>query len=221
MAISNYGELKSAIAGWTERSDLTARIPDFIALAERRIFRGSDGSHPLQTPANETKRTFSNYDAEVGLCIPDDYLKLKNITWDGCPLERISDQQYLAWACRPDTRTNNGTVQPAGQPRYFARYACKFFVYPFPPVDTDELLQLNYWQDQSGQLVNDADANPILTICPGAYLFGSLVEAEGFLFNDQRIPLWESRFQDNLNSLQDMAEEAELSGGHTTARSAY
>lgn len=215
MPISNYGELQTAISGWLERTDINDRIPDFISLAERRIFRD------LRCPANETKRTFSNYDAEVGLCIPDDYLELKNILWDGCPLERISDQQYLAWACRPDTRTNNDTVQPAGQPRYFARYACKFYVYPLPVVDTEDLIQINYWQDQSGALTEDTDTNPILTIAPGVYLYGALVEAEAFLMNDQRIPLWESRFQDNLESLQNMADEAELSGGHTTARSAY
>ncbi len=36
MAISNYSELKAAIADWLNRSDLTDSIPDFIALAETR-----------------------------------------------------------------------------------------------------------------------------------------------------------------------------------------
>jgi len=221
MAISNFGELKSSIESWLERTDLNSRVSDFISLAERRIFRGADGTHPLKTPANETKRTFAGYDAEVGLCVPDDFLAMKNLLWNGCPLERISDQQFLAWDCQPDTRTNSNTVQPAGQPRYFARYACKFYVWPRPPEGTEEFIQLNYWQDQSGQLSDDADTNSILPIAPGAYLYGALVEAEGFLMNDSRIPLWESRFQDNLRSLQSMADGAELSGGHTTARSAY
>lgn len=215
MAINSYGPLKNAVASWIERRDLDDRIPDFITLAERRIFRD------LRVPANETKRTFTDYDGEVGLCIPDDYLELKNLTWDGCPLERISDQRYLKLACKPDLRTNNGRVQPAGKPRFFARYACKFFIWPWPPEDNEGILQLNYWQDQSGQLSEDTDTNPILTIAPAAYLFGSLVEAEGFIFNDPRISLWESRFQDTMETLQMMGDRAELSGGHTNTASAY
>ena len=39
MALGTYTELKDAIADWLDRSDLTARIPDFIALAEARINR--------------------------------------------------------------------------------------------------------------------------------------------------------------------------------------
>lgn len=223
MAISNYGELKTAVESWLDRTDLNGRVPDFISLAERRIFRPSkkSGYRGLRSPANETKKTYTGYDAEVGLCIPDDYLELKNITWDGCPLERISDQRYLALSCLPDTRTDNNTVQPAGEPTMFARYACKFFVYPLPTEGNDGVLQLNYWQDQSGQLVDDTDTTPILTIAPGAYLYGALVEAEAFLINDGRIPLWEARFQDTIESLQDMADQEELSGGHTTTASAY
>ena len=39
MALGTFTELKDAIADWLDRSDLTARIPDFIALAEARINR--------------------------------------------------------------------------------------------------------------------------------------------------------------------------------------
>src|SRR5574343_801970 len=34
MALSPYTDLQAAIADWLHRDDLTARIPDFIALAE-------------------------------------------------------------------------------------------------------------------------------------------------------------------------------------------
>lgn len=39
MALSNYAQLQGAVADWLERGDLTARIPDFIALAEARFNR--------------------------------------------------------------------------------------------------------------------------------------------------------------------------------------
>lgn len=37
MSISTYGELKSAVAGWLNRTDLTSVIPDFVTLAETDI----------------------------------------------------------------------------------------------------------------------------------------------------------------------------------------
>lgn len=39
MSVDNYGELKTSIASWLKRSDLTSSIPDFIAMAEDRINR--------------------------------------------------------------------------------------------------------------------------------------------------------------------------------------
>lgn len=39
MAITTYAELQAAAANWLVRSDLTARIPEFIALAEARLNR--------------------------------------------------------------------------------------------------------------------------------------------------------------------------------------
>lgn len=39
MAIGTYGQLKTAVASWLHRTDLTSVIPDFIALAESNIRR--------------------------------------------------------------------------------------------------------------------------------------------------------------------------------------
>ena len=39
MAISTYAELKSAVATWINRSDLTIQIPDFISLTEANMNR--------------------------------------------------------------------------------------------------------------------------------------------------------------------------------------
>jgi hypothetical protein len=38
MALTTYTELKAAVASWTKRDDLVAIIPDFITLAEERIW---------------------------------------------------------------------------------------------------------------------------------------------------------------------------------------
>ncbi|WNZ54789.1 hypothetical protein QT397_18160 [Microbulbifer sp. MKSA007] len=135
MAITNYGELKSAIARWLEREDLDESIPDFITLAELRILR------ELRGPT---------VSAEV-----------------------------------------NGAVG------------------------------ITRNQDFSGQLSINTDTNPVLTSAPDLYLFGALVEAESFLMNDSRVPLWESKFQDQLHRLNLVCEEEELAGSGSIVQSAY
>ena len=52
MAISTYAELKTSIANWLDRSDLTDVIPDFIALAETRHKRDFRRSCQISTCTN-------------------------------------------------------------------------------------------------------------------------------------------------------------------------
>ena len=51
MAISTYGELQTSVANWLDRDDLTARIPEFIALCESMVIR------PLRVRGMETLDT--------------------------------------------------------------------------------------------------------------------------------------------------------------------
>ena len=39
MALASYADLQTAVASWLNRTDMAAYIPDFIALAEERIYR--------------------------------------------------------------------------------------------------------------------------------------------------------------------------------------
>src|SRR5688500_1318788 len=39
MAISTYTELQTAVANWLDRTDIAARVPEFIALAEAQMNR--------------------------------------------------------------------------------------------------------------------------------------------------------------------------------------
>lgn len=57
LAITNYGTLKTAIASWLARSDLTSYIPYFVANAQQRIFYGAVGqfdSPAIRVRAMET-----------------------------------------------------------------------------------------------------------------------------------------------------------------------
>ncbi|QFT55579.1 hypothetical protein [Microbulbifer sp. THAF38] len=202
MAITNYGELKTAVAEWVNREDddeILARVPDFIRMAEARIYR------ELRCPANEATVASDSYSTSAGAPLPADYLEMRSVRWDGIVLDRISDRdnrQYLA----------------GETPRYFARRGSYLRLYPTPSSAGE--LELNYWQDQSG-LSADSDTCNVLAVAPDLYLYASLIEAEPFLENEARLPLWQHKYQQALEQIQDMAERDELSGGVMAVRSAY
>lgn len=200
MAISTYQQLQDAVAAWLERSDLTARIPDFIALAERRIFR------VLRTPANE-RTVFKDRLAAEGdeWLLPEHFLQLKRLIINGQTLTRITDSEFY------------GLTAETGQPKYFYRYANRLKVWPAPAEDYRWVL--NYWTDM--ELSDDYPSNTVLQVAPDAYLFGALLAAEVYLMNDARIPIWEAQFQDALEQVQDMADQADIAGSPSISKGAY
>ena len=54
MALTTFAGLKSSIADWLNRSDLTTQIPDFIALAE------ADFNAKVKNKTNGTNRCYYN-----------------------------------------------------------------------------------------------------------------------------------------------------------------
>ena len=89
MAISNYSELKTAIASWLDRTDLTDIIPDFIALAETRHKRD------FKIRRMETRVTANTIDGSEFYSLPDDYVAMRNIklnTDPKTPLEFLTPE---------------------------------------------------------------------------------------------------------------------------------
>src|SRR5690349_6229149 len=89
MAISTYSELQSATLNWLDRSDssFTARVPEFITLAEATINRR------LRVRQQLTMSVLAPSSGSV--TIPTDYLEWKRVT----RLAAVS--QSLEWA-EPD-----------------------------------------------------------------------------------------------------------------------
>jgi endosialidase-like protein len=75
MAITTYAELKSAIASWLARDDLSAAIPDFVALFEAAANRR------LRVRQMEISATLAPADGAAPL--PADYLMWRRLTWTG------------------------------------------------------------------------------------------------------------------------------------------
>jgi len=204
MAITNYGELKSAIASWLDRTDLQDKIPDFITVAEAKFFR------VLRTPGNEQWVTYQADAVNAQTFqIPNDYMSCKILMYGTRPLARITDIDYL------NKLAQSGA---AGQPQYFCRI--KDQIYLYPQADTAEDINLVYYQAQ-GPMVEDTDTTRTLTFAPDLYLYSALMAAQAYLIGDDRLPVWSAELQATMATLNDSAEDNETDGSTMSVSSIY
>jgi hypothetical protein len=157
MAITTYDLLKSSIADWLSRDDLTAFIPDYITLFE------CDAARRLKVRPQATTTTLTPVSGVVAL--PTDYLGFQRVTWTGSPiqgLEYVAPELYAAYL-------NTGS----GTPAVFTIEGANLKV--APSDDTD--LTFLYFQRTPAV---SSSLNWLFTNHVDAYLAGSLAQAAAF-----------------------------------------
>ena len=200
MTISNYGELKTNVADWLNRSDLTSVIPTFIQGAHSKL---NQSLRVRQMVQRATASVDSEYSA-----LPGDFLEIRDIRLNTDPvrsLEAISSEQ------QNQERERFGNT--AGKPKYFTMIGEQLQVFPTP--DTTYTMELAYYEkipDFSG----DSSTNWLLTKEPLIYVYGALVHATPYLKDDDRVVLWQTLYRDQFNSLTEENERARYGG--TTPR---
>ena len=196
MAITSYSGLKTSIANYLGRSDLTAQIPDFITLAEYRLQRNLRIRQMLKTATSST----TGGDNTVGL--PSDFLELRDIYIDANPRFTLS---YLS----PSAFSRDARAAVSGRPNFYTLRANEFELAPIP--DGAYTLSMLYYAKPD--ILSDSNAsNVFLANCPDALLYGALAEAEPYLMNDSRIQVWAGFYQNALESLNVSDESSEYSG---------
>lgn len=194
MAITTYAELTTAITNWTHRSDLSAYLADFVALAEARINR------EVRSPEMET--ALSSAISGTTLTAPTGFLELRNAYVDtspATPLKVVSPAMiYEKYPERSST----------GVPEYIAYDAGSFIFGPAP--DSTYTIKGNYYKKQGplSSAVYDLFSNH-----PDLFLFASLVEAYIFLRNDAEAARWDARYQTAKASVMNRNESVHFGGG--------
>ena len=84
MAFTNYNDLKTAVANYLGRSDLTTAIPDFISMAELRLQR------ELRTRQMLKSSTTSTTGGDARVALPLDFLKIRDLHVQGNPRTPIT-----------------------------------------------------------------------------------------------------------------------------------
>ena len=196
MAISNYGELKTAVANWMDRDDLTARIPEFIALAEARFNR------VLRIRAMESKQTASTVAGQQNLALPTNYIQMRNVQMNTSP---VTPMQYVT----PEIFDRLYGGSATGTPKFYSIIANELQLGPTP--DTVQTIEMLFYK-KFDPLSADGDTNWVLTNAPDVYLYGALLEAEPFIMNDSRVQLWATAFQTAIGDIQEQDNKDRHSG---------
>jgi hypothetical protein len=196
MAISNYTELKTAVANWLDRDDLTERIPEFIALAEARFNR------VLRLRSMETKETASTVAGQRNLALPASYIQMRNFQVNTSPLTTLS---YVT----PEIYDRVWGGSTTGTPKFYTILANEVSFGPIP-ASVQEVEMLFY--KKFDNLSVTTTTNWLITNAPDIYLYGTMLEAEPFIMNDERVALWAQALQQGISDLQEQDNKDRHSG---------
>jgi len=196
MAISTYTELKTSIASWLNRDDLTSVIPDFISLAEAGINR--DLRHYKMI-----ERADATLDSRY-VQMPADWMETVRFSitsGDTYRLELVSRDDMLEYRQK--------TADTSGRPRFYANIGDTIEVFPTP--DADYTMQLQYYA-KTPALSDSNASNWLLLDAPDVYLYGTLIQSAPYLQDDARTQTWAALYAAALQSLQKASDDTRFAG---------
>jgi len=196
MALTNYSDLKTTVANYLGRSDLSSVIPDFISLAEIRLARQLRLRQMLKTVTSNTTAGTST----VGL--PSDFLSMRDFYVNQNPRQSLS---YLS----PSSFTRDARASESGLPVFYTQKGSEFELAPIP--DTSYSLVMLYYAKP--EALSDSNlSNEFMATCPDALLYGALLEAEPYLMNDARLQVWSQLYQNAVSALAESDNTSEYAG---------
>jgi hypothetical protein len=176
MAISTYSDLQTAVGNWLNRTDLTDRIPEFIALAEAQMNRRLRVRQMVKRAEAALAGEFVDAPADMlepiqlVLEISESDIRLLQYL---APERLLAEKLYTVVAGSLQLLPAPGTAY-TGELTYYAK---------LPPLGSNA-------------------TNWLLAAYPDAYLYGALVQAAPYLVDDERTVTWGAMFQAALNDIQ-------------------
>ena len=192
-AFTSYDNLKTNIADYLARSDLTEKIPMFVSLAEKRLNRDLRLRQMLQQ---------STYSLTGGFKVPTpaDFLEMKDIHIDANPVINLNFKTVSQFY-------RLGTSSSTGQPINYTLVSDNFVLAPRPIGSST--INMTYYKIP--KVLSDTNpSNEYLEVCPDLLLYSSLVESAPFLMNDERLATWEALYTRGLTSITKSDEQSEF-----------
>lgn len=202
MALTNYSELKSSIADFLNRDDLTSVIPTFIALAEAQINR--DVRHWKME-----KRVTGSLDSEYSQ-LPTDWLQTiqAHITGGGTYPLQLASRDAIA-----DKRSARNDT--SGRPKFYTHADSALELYPTP--DASYTIELLYY-GKVDALSDLVPVNWLLQDAADVYLYGALIHSAPYLQEDGRASVWAQMYGAAVQKLNQASEAGRMSGSGLTMK---
>lgn len=199
--MDTYALLQTAIAGWLNREDLTARIPDFITLFEARANRELRTQDMVQRVASTVSDEF--------FVAPDDWLEtISFMRTSGSPPRRLSFMSV-------ENSIAERALEPTGDVTHYTHIDGNFYLIPAP---SEEITLELIYRAKIPALSDENTTNWLLTKSPDLYLYGSLVAAEPYLKNDARLPVWLGLTNQIFEAMRAETERAAYPQGSLNAK---
>jgi len=207
MALTTFAGLKSSIADWLNRSDLTTQIPDFIALAE------ADFNAKLRIRQMEQIDTIT-IDAE-SVSVPTGFISVRSL------YILLSSNKYVLEYITPHNMFEVKAGSTAGRPRVYTiesdneTESLRFG----PSPDTSYTGYLSYYKS-FGALSDSNTTNYILNKHPGIYLYGSLYHAANFLggIDPNQVQQWLQMYISAMERCENNDRQDSYGGAPVTQR---
>jgi hypothetical protein len=184
--IQTYDNLVADVISYMERDDagFVAQIPNLIGLAESAI--AAELKTLLQLTVVETTLAVN----QVILNKPARWRKTVSMKINGAPI-LLRSQDYVAQYQSEST---------AGIPKYYAEYDYNnFAIAPAPAADSN--VEIIYYSEIQ-PLDSSNQTNLFTRECPQAMLFGTLLQAQGYLKALDKLQVWKSYYTDSLAALK-------------------
>lgn len=172
--MDTYAQLKSTIADYLNRDDLTSVIPTFIMLAESKFNR------KLRV-RQMVKRATATIDTSF-FSPPADWLESKEFQLNTNPITKL---EFITESYGNELRSTRYSA--AGKPIYYTVVGSQLEFIPTP--DSEYQGEMTYYA-KIPALSDSNTSNWLLAYAPDLYLYGALIEAEPYLKNDERVGLW-------------------------------
>lgn len=188
----NYGDIKTHFKALLNRSDITDALTEtFIDQGIARIQRS------LRVPLMERQNNYTITTQTGNVILPSDFLEIMDIYHNNTALARVPLKDMLERKRNPRS----------GTPEFFTREANELTIFPEP---TDGTLTLNYY-GEFDEMTADTDENNLAAVASDLIIYAGLTYAADY-YLDERAQLFELKYVQFINEIQEQANDQELSG---------
>lgn len=185
MALDTYANFQLAIANMAHRSDLTAVLPDLIALAEVRI------NGDIDARMQDVKTTLSTVANVETIALPSDCINIRHLSVAVAPVQTL---QYET----PDTLYVANSSGVAGVPNAYTVSGSTAILRPIP--DAVYTLDIIY-KGRVPALSATNTTNYLLTTYPKVYVAAVMLEVGQYTRDAALETQWEAQYRLAIQSV--------------------